>query len=332
MIGSGHRPSHLGKGFTIVELLIVIVVIGILAAITIVAFNGVQQRARVAAMQSDLTNSAKQLENFRLSGTNTSEAYPATLAEANTNLSQGNTANYLRNTVNNTYCLDITNSGQTYYITSLSSTPQQGDCNVTNGLVGRWLMNGNANDSVGSSNGTVPGSVTLTAGQNGANNAGYAFTGTSITTTSTALPTGSSARTVLVWAYLTQYWNGGWRMADTWGSSSTGNASALSVSTDGRVSYNGGSNDYQSNFIMPLNQWHLIGYTLDGRNVSIFFNDQKQSSTVGSTPATLANQTHHIGAWGNASFGWVGRLDDTRIYNRVLSDEEIKAVYAGGAR
>lgn len=34
------------KGFTIVELLIVIVVIGILAAITIVAYNGVQQKAR----------------------------------------------------------------------------------------------------------------------------------------------------------------------------------------------------------------------------------------------------------------------------------------------
>jgi prepilin-type N-terminal cleavage/methylation domain-containing protein len=34
------------RGFTIVELLIVIVVIGILAAIVIVAYNGVQQRAR----------------------------------------------------------------------------------------------------------------------------------------------------------------------------------------------------------------------------------------------------------------------------------------------
>jgi len=34
------------NGFTIVELLIVIVVIGILAAITIVAFNGVQNRAK----------------------------------------------------------------------------------------------------------------------------------------------------------------------------------------------------------------------------------------------------------------------------------------------
>ena len=40
------------KGFTIVELLIVIVVIGILAAITIVAYNGIQTRARDASRVS----------------------------------------------------------------------------------------------------------------------------------------------------------------------------------------------------------------------------------------------------------------------------------------
>lgn len=39
-------------GFTIVELLIVIVVIGILAAITIVAYNGIQERARLASAQA----------------------------------------------------------------------------------------------------------------------------------------------------------------------------------------------------------------------------------------------------------------------------------------
>jgi len=52
------------NGFTIVELLIVIVVIGILAAITIVSFNGVQQRARDTERFTDITAMQKQLEIF----------------------------------------------------------------------------------------------------------------------------------------------------------------------------------------------------------------------------------------------------------------------------
>lgn len=41
------------RGFTIVELLIVIVIISILAVIVIVAYNGIQDRARAAKIQSD---------------------------------------------------------------------------------------------------------------------------------------------------------------------------------------------------------------------------------------------------------------------------------------
>lgn len=46
------------SAFTIVELLIVIVIIAVLAAITIVAYNGVQARAVKTALQSDLRNAA----------------------------------------------------------------------------------------------------------------------------------------------------------------------------------------------------------------------------------------------------------------------------------
>ena len=53
-------------GFTIVELLIVIVVIGILAAITIVAYNGIQQRARDTARKSDLAQIAKGLQIYNI--------------------------------------------------------------------------------------------------------------------------------------------------------------------------------------------------------------------------------------------------------------------------
>lgn len=43
------------RGFTIVELLIVIVVIGILAALVIVSYNGIQQRAADASRTADLS-------------------------------------------------------------------------------------------------------------------------------------------------------------------------------------------------------------------------------------------------------------------------------------
>lgn len=48
--------SKKSTGFTIVELLIVIVVIGVLAAITVIAFNGISQRARNAQVLSGVRN------------------------------------------------------------------------------------------------------------------------------------------------------------------------------------------------------------------------------------------------------------------------------------
>lgn len=54
-------------GFTIVELLIVIVVIAILAAISIVAYNGIQNRSKVAKANSDLVTLRKAIEVARLS-------------------------------------------------------------------------------------------------------------------------------------------------------------------------------------------------------------------------------------------------------------------------
>jgi len=50
------------RGFTIVELLIVIVVIAILAAISIVAYNGIQQRAKNTARISAATSIAKAID------------------------------------------------------------------------------------------------------------------------------------------------------------------------------------------------------------------------------------------------------------------------------
>ena len=58
------------RGFTIVELLIVIVVIAILATITIVSFNGIQGRARDAQRKLDLANISKVLKLYNVDENN----------------------------------------------------------------------------------------------------------------------------------------------------------------------------------------------------------------------------------------------------------------------
>lgn len=72
-----HRANH---GFTIVELLIVIVVIAILASISIVAFTGVQNRARTVRAQSNAASVQKIAEAYYAEN----GVYPTRLAHFNT--------------------------------------------------------------------------------------------------------------------------------------------------------------------------------------------------------------------------------------------------------
>ncbi len=68
------------KGFTIVELLIVIVVIGILAAIVIVAYNGVTQRANATKASTNAASVQKKAEAYYNDTSGGNGVYPATAA------------------------------------------------------------------------------------------------------------------------------------------------------------------------------------------------------------------------------------------------------------
>lgn len=64
------------KGFTIVELLIVVVIIAILAAMTIVAYNGIQNRAKTSAAQSAANTAIKKIEAYNADDTTPTAGYP----------------------------------------------------------------------------------------------------------------------------------------------------------------------------------------------------------------------------------------------------------------
>ncbi len=72
------RAPTKSAGFTIVELLIVVVVIAILAAVTIVAYNGITSRANESAVKSNLHNVVVRLELDKAE----TGSFPATLALA----------------------------------------------------------------------------------------------------------------------------------------------------------------------------------------------------------------------------------------------------------
>ena len=115
------------KGFTIVELLIVVVVIAILAAITIVSFNGIQNRAKASAAQSAASQVTKKVMTYAVVN---SDQYPATLATIDIANSGDTTYQYSVNNSANprTYCITATTSAISYYSSESKTTPTAGGC------------------------------------------------------------------------------------------------------------------------------------------------------------------------------------------------------------
>jgi prepilin-type N-terminal cleavage/methylation domain-containing protein len=99
---------HDSFGFTVVELLVVIVVIGILATISIVAYTGVNSKAVAASIQSDLSNNSRLLNLY-----NTDYgSYPTALSS---NCPSSPSAD-------SKYCLKVTKDNQVKSYTGTIST------------------------------------------------------------------------------------------------------------------------------------------------------------------------------------------------------------------
>ncbi len=115
------------RGFTIVELLIVVVVIAILAAITIVAFNGIQNRAKASAAQASASQAVKKALAYAIDN---SDQFPADLATVGITDTGDTSYQY---TVNNsvsprTFCITATKSNVSYFGSNNSGSTSTGAC------------------------------------------------------------------------------------------------------------------------------------------------------------------------------------------------------------
>lgn len=113
------------KAFTVVELLIVIVVIAILAAVGTAAYRGLQARATNTELQSDASNLSERLELAFIK----SKKYPATLSELG-QIAKDTTTNISYSANDISYCLTVssTKSGQKSYTIRDNQKLQEGSC------------------------------------------------------------------------------------------------------------------------------------------------------------------------------------------------------------
>ena len=111
-------------GFTIVELLIVIVVIGIIAGITIISYSAVTNNAKKQTAKTDAQTAAGVLTKYK----SENGAYPANLSDAGEIKSVQSTYQYTYNSTADTYCLTASVSGASAHLESGNSKAEDGGC------------------------------------------------------------------------------------------------------------------------------------------------------------------------------------------------------------
>jgi prepilin-type N-terminal cleavage/methylation domain-containing protein len=326
-----HIAQH---GFTIVELIVVVVVIGILAAITIVSYNGINQRAIVASLQSDLDNAAKLLKLDQVD----IGSYPSSLSAANNgkgiSASSGTTLQYQ---VDNTtsppsFCITATKVTTSYKITD-SSPPTAGVC-LNYGLALN-LDAGNAASYPGSgttwtdisgnnNNGSFVNTITYDSNNGGSlvfNGSGYISLPNFI----------NQANTNQEWTV-----NASVKLVST--TPSANNQQLLNFNSGVELAHSGtnrmllylnsGTNDYYNygNFNLKDGLWHIVSFVFQNSTgkKQIFVDNIDVTITSGpnrtSTPSGIPNPLQ-IGP------GTIGEIGYLSVYNRALTATEVQQIF-----
>ncbi len=210
----------------------------------------------------------------------------------------------------------------------------------TNGLVGYWPFNGNANDESGNgNNGTVNG-ATLTLDSFGNSNSAYGLSTLSdnLSVTNTQPSFNNNALTVSLWLkFPTQYnqsslalvkngipYTNGFNVAIDQNDSAYGANNYLVVFLVG----NGNAVSFISNQ-SELGVWSNIVSTFDGINIKIYLNGILKATQPFNQSMNIPNNNLVFGSWDNPTTPVIQtrQLDDIGIWNRALTQQEITNLY-----
>ena len=208
----------------------------------------------------------------------------------------------------------------------------------TNGLVGWWPFNGNANDESGNgNNGTVNG-ATLTTDRFGNANKAYSFNNNSI-----SIPANSTfTQTPISYSFWINKTGSGnsCSASETFQSIFTtgnyGQSREVHLQPDTRIGIqksipSGCPNELTIMSNITNNSWYHIVITYQSNLVKIYLNGILLGSVAENCSVNTANTISYIGS--SSSSIWActrnfkGKIDDFAIYNRLLTDQEVTTLY-----
>ena len=212
----------------------------------------------------------------------------------------------------------------------------------TNGLVGWWPFNGNAQDGSGNGNhGTVNG-ATLTTDRFGNQNGAYSFDGVDdkLTYNNTFIFHGSGERTISFW----------FNCSNTSAPYSTLFFSRLTPGETDRFNFylyppNGGSNvfdlridyresnitqhvlNYTTNSFLNTNNWYNVVITRSSNTYKLYVNGNFYNEIQDNSPNLPNGPGWQIGIQPNYPYYYSGKIDEIGTWNRALTQQEITNLY-----
>lgn len=204
---------------------------------------------------------------------------------------------------------------------------------VSNGLVGWWRLNGNANDSsTNGLNGSVTG-ASLTTGKSGSSNNAYSFPGSGA-----YINLGNSASfnqtelTMSAWVRPNAFSGDHTIMAKESDYKYRMTSSSVMVLAGANV---GWTHTPSCGYSFSTSTWYFIVMTMSSTSgrIKMYVNGTEICDQAGPSKATYSNNPLIIGSYNTSgNEGFNGVIDDARFYNRAISAGEVSQLYAENAQ